>query len=283
MAVKAINPGENFRGMSYGNWVALWSNWLFSSYPRYLPSDDIIFLRGFLEYFDPLSEISTRHLITEEVVTGRRDPDAPADKDSKYKDIQRITERRLFLNKVTDRDETFAGDVVPEKTALFMPLITTMYWIGGSFEGRHLEDEMDVRRAVRTDTYESREIWAWYREDRSSDWDHVVKKLKPDYRIESPMFTLRVSEESQFSVNTRIQPGNYDAVTGGYFIILDDLPKGQYYFRFGGKGRDNYRTESQYWIKVDGIRRDFVEQVPPPGLGPKNATRPLAPRDNIMP
>jgi hypothetical protein len=270
MAIKIVDPTQNFRGMSYGEWTAVWSNWLYSPYPRYFPSDDMIFLRGFLEFYDPQSEYKMQQFITERVVNGRRDPHAPPDVDSKYKDIVRTTEKRLLLNRDQDRDETFTGDIVPKDTAVFIPVITAMYWIGESFEGRHLENEQDVRRAVRTDTYESREIWAWYRQGPTDKWENIVKDgdvLKSKYRIESPMFTLRVSEDSQFSANTRVQPGNYDTVTGGYIIIIPDLEEGQtYYFRFGARGRDNYRTESHYRIKVDGSRRNSIDPIPPPPL-----------------
>ena len=268
MVMTPIPPNSNFKGMSYGDWAAAWSNWLFSPYPHYLPNDDIMFLRGFLEYFDPYSEVSIKQFITEGTVNGRP-AGAPRDVDSKYKDIERTTERRLILNRVYDRDESFIGEVIPKDTGIFIPIVTAMYSIGGTFEGRQLEDETDVRRAVRIDNYESRDIWAWYRQDPSADWNHIVNPLKPDYRIESPMFTLKVSEDNYFAAKAGLQPGTYDTVTGGYVIIVTGLKTGDHYFRFGARGRNQYRTEAHYLIRVHGERRDFINQIdPPPITGP---------------
>ena len=48
-----VNPKENFRGRSYGDWASTWSNWLYSEDPDRsdLAEGHILFLRGNIDYY----------------------------------------------------------------------------------------------------------------------------------------------------------------------------------------------------------------------------------------
>ena len=44
-----VLPSENFRGISYGEWAAIWYQWLVSEDPTYY-GENILFLRGNINY-----------------------------------------------------------------------------------------------------------------------------------------------------------------------------------------------------------------------------------------
>jgi hypothetical protein len=250
MAIRIVAPNDNFRGMSYGDWIEIWSNWLFSGYPNYVADEDIIFCRGFLEFAGSSYDITQQSYIVETPRLGDQKP---------TKDIIRTTERRLFLNK--DRDcEVDLSDRVPKGTAVFIPLLTAMYSIGNRYEGRTLDNEFDLRRAVLKDTYESREVFFKLRRPEGS---RPRINLVPDYRFETRLFTIRISESSPFIGYQRdeIQAGEYESVAGGYFLIISDLPEAEYTLEFGGKGRDGYRTRTVHRIEVVGDRRDLTKDT----------------------
>jgi hypothetical protein len=48
--VHIVPPEQNFRGLSYGNWAALWWNWLLSEDPECYNGHEILFLRGNVNY-----------------------------------------------------------------------------------------------------------------------------------------------------------------------------------------------------------------------------------------
>ena len=250
--VTIVDPKDNFRGMSYGDWIEVWSNWLFSPYPNYVPDEDILFCRGFLEYSGSAYTITQQQFIAER----------PRPGGALTKDDLRTTEKRLLLNKDVDKAEVDLSDRLPTGTAIFFPLLTAMYSMGNSYEGRILDNEFDLRRAVMKDTYESREVFF---KVRSSPPRVPIPKIKlvPKYRFETRLFTLRISESSPFIGyhSDEIQAGTYETVTGGYFVILDELAKGSYTFEFGGKGRDGYRTTTIHRIVVSEDRRDQIRDA----------------------
>ena len=87
----------------------------------------------------------------------------------------------------------------------------------------------------------------------------IVKNLK-DYRVESPLFRLVIPKNSLLKDKTEYasKPGIYDAVSGGYFIMIRSLPPSTYRINFGAKGRGTYRTNAVYDILVEGKKRDRV-------------------------
>ena len=248
MTLRVVDPTENFRGLSYGDWIEVWSNWLFSSYPNYIPDEDMLFCRGFLEYSGSPYDITQQQYIIETPM-----------KDSKpTKSVIRTTEKRLILNKDLDCEQVDLSDVVPTGTGIFLPLITAMYSIGHKFEGRTLDNEFDVRRAVMKDTYESREVYL--KLTKTSPKNELPKLNLLDYKFETRLFPIRISDSSPFIGYhfEDIQPGTFESVAGGYFVIISDLPKGEYTLEFGGKGRDGYRTRTIQRVVVREERRNLI-------------------------
>ena len=88
-------------------------------------------------------------------------------------------------------------------------------------------------------------------------------KLVPDlkeYRFESPLYLLLVPKNSKLRTKMDYppKPGNYQAITVGYFLLIKSLPIGTYRFKFGGSNGSAYHTNSVYDIKVLKKRKDNV-------------------------
>ena len=80
----------------------------------------------------------------------------------------------------------------------------------------------------------------------------IVKNLE-DFRFESPLFSLTVSEKNPFlnNLDVPIIRGTHTALAGGYFVLLKSLASSQFQIRFGGKGFGSFFTDSLYKISVN--------------------------------
>jgi hypothetical protein len=205
-----LQPEENFRGMSYGDLIARWNNWLMSSHPYY-DGGDILFLRGNMGYYT--------------------DPKA-------FLDMSNLSAN---------------GQTILYGTAIFIPIITCQWNIGDYYEGDKIEDEETMRAAVRDFLSRGGPIWATCLKTDTNELFVIEEKLKRFY-IESPRFQLDISPQSvlRTMIDDPLEPGQYDAVLGGYCVLLKDLPSGKYRIRFGGKGRRVYYTDSVWDITVLG-------------------------------
>lgn len=237
-----VEPDRNFRGRSYADWVIEWSNWLHSGDPdRSAVRGGMVFLRGNIDYYRFTANI-----------------------DPKVKDVD------LFYNK-TGKNCL----VISEGTAVFVPILTSTRSIGETYNGSTLTDEEQVRRAAREDNDTSGGIYLRISEfpggpktgHKASDLEPIAKSiagkvnsaldLVKDYRIETPVFNLRISDSNPFlkSLNTvyNISPGESPAVTDGFFVILHELQAStSYRIQFGGRGSTGsaYLTDSIYDIHV---------------------------------
>jgi hypothetical protein len=226
MKIDVVLPDENFRGMSYGDWAAIWWNWLLSEEPDNYDGGDVLFLRGNVEY---------------KLVGGVAG--APSYSDSKG-----------FYDRTGN-----SGEKIFEGTAIFFPVVIAMLHIGELYDGRLVKNEEDMRFAARKDINEGGAMWANIMRKGDKKATKVVKNLK-DYRVESSLFKLTVLEKSQFRdrMESSLKPGFYDSVTVGYYVLIRSLPPSIYRIHFGGKGRGTYYTDSVYDITVKGKRRDSV-------------------------
>ena len=88
----------------------------------------------------------------------------------------------------------------------------------------------------------------------------IVKNLR-DYKVESPQFKLVVSQESQLRdrMESPLDPGIYESVTVGYYILIRSLSTSTYLIHFGGKGRSTYYTESVYDVTVQGNKKRGIQ------------------------
>jgi hypothetical protein len=84
----------------------------------------------------------------------------------------------------------------------------------------------------------------------------ALSKLVPseldEYYVETPLFPLFVSESSSIrkTIEDPLEPGPYQALVAGIFVIIYNLEPGNYRLAFYGRGVGRYTTRSVYDIKV---------------------------------
>jgi hypothetical protein len=102
-------------------------------------------------------------------------------------------------------------------------------------------------------------MWADITRKGDKKPSRIAKDLRR-FRIESPLFKLVVSQKSQLrdKMESPLEPGTYDSVTVGYYILIRSLPPSKYRIHFGGKGRGAYYTNSVYDITVHCKKEDSV-------------------------
>ncbi len=210
-----LKPDEMHRGRSYSEWIESWANLLVSGSPDYPTGNQMRFLRGNIDY--------------------------KSDEGG-----SRFKEPGKFFDKTGNLRETIYSD-----TAVLIPIVTALYTINEPYEGRALLDEEGLRYAVRKDITEGGKMWLRIKSKKDDVYKPVVDNLEK-YYFESAKFTLNVSRDSPLvgKFEYPLAPNNYEAVQGGYFVILHDLPPDTYRLNFGGFGRGFYYTASVYDIKV---------------------------------
>jgi|GEM_PF-656985 len=230
------NPKEVFRGLTYGQWVAVWYNNLLSVEPDvvYRGGNDMAFLRGNVQY-------------------QRTEYQKGAD-----------VKQEAFYSSVNERRIRIQKD-----TAVFVPVITSQFLIGDEYQGAVLNDELALRAAARSDTVNGGEIAARIKKSDSDDMTPLVRNRDlNDFYIETPLFPVTVPKGSTYigTRGTTIDPGVYQALVAGIFVILENFEKGLYRIAFSGRGVGNYLTKSEYDISVyeNRARLDDVSGGPGP-------------------
>jgi hypothetical protein len=223
LKLEVVLPTENFRGMSYGDWMAAWHQWLLSDNPSY-NGENILYLRGNVDY---------------RPVGGKEDG-------------PRYVDPNAIYDRTGDK-----GEIIDERTAILVAILTSQYHIGEFYNGRKVTGIPSLRYVANKDT-DGGSIWATITEKGNK-----TMKLVPDlkeYRFESPLYLLSVPKNSKLrtKMDNPLKPGNYHAITVGYFVLIKSLPIGTYRIRFGGSNGSAYHTNSLYEIKVLRKSKDNV-------------------------
>jgi hypothetical protein len=139
---------------------------------------------------------------------------------------------------------------IPQRTAILVPIVTTHYNLGDSYQGLVIGDEFSLRKAVKEHVDAAGPFWATM-EINDKCTVRLVSNLE-DFRVESMLFELDVSQGNPFldKMGEPVAPGIYTALVAGYFVILRDLPKSKYRIRFGGYGMNKFYTESLSEINI---------------------------------
>jgi hypothetical protein len=231
LTIEYLKPNELYKGRNYSEWIEEWSNWLVSSSVDYNADGTMLFLRGNLEY-----------------------------------ESDQSGNRFVKPGKLLDRTGSL-GVTISNDTAVFIPIMTAMFSLNDPHESLQMLDEQGLRYAVRRDISEGGNLWLRYKESNDK-YQSVVPSLNIFY-FETSIFTLRVSNENPLlsKFESAFDPGEYQTVQGGYFVILDNLTSGTYRLHFGGIGRGYYYTDAVYDINVQSSkRRDLTNDVS--SLGP---------------
>ena len=125
-----VDPDNNYKGISYGDWVARWTNWLFSADPdRNEVQGDVVFLRGNVDYGTALQKAKAGNPL--------------------------FNSWDFFYDRTGE-----AGVVISDFTSVVVPVITSTYLIGAESKYGILNTEEQVRSVTRIDNDQSVGIWA---------------------------------------------------------------------------------------------------------------------------
>jgi len=208
---------QNFKGMSYGELIAQWANWLFSDQADYSEASDVLFLRGNIgHYQDGLASFYDK---TNDVEKGEA-----INKDAAV--LVPVICTYLTLH------SSYEGYKIEDELALRTAVNRTVHAGGAAWA----KIKIGARGTVN---------------------DIVPPASLSDFYVESPLFKLFVSEKSKLrdQVEDPLEPGEHEAIVAGYFILLKKFNSGTYRIRFGGKGKGNYVTDSIYDITVSPNER----------------------------
>lgn len=222
-----VGPNENFRGRSYGEWASEWWNWLVSDEPdRYSMDDPIIFLRANIDYG---------------FVEGRG---------------------RIHTGKHHDRRNSRKIKIFDD-TAIFFPVIEAEFSYGDKYPedvSKTVKTEKEMRYLARKDINEGGSMGATIRRGNGPR-SPIVRNLK-EYRAESPLFKLSVSEKNPLRNKMEVvhDPGTFQAVTDGYWILIKCLHSSDvlYEIHFEAEGRAT-QYSATYSISVRRRMNDEVK------------------------
>jgi hypothetical protein len=223
-----IQPSQNFRGMSYADWVAIWCNWLFSEDPDTYDGGDTLFLRGNLNYSSVDTDQKGPRFI---------DPGGIFDRTGKY------------------------GQTIFEGTSIMIPVLVAMFIMGELYEGKRIKTADQLRRNANYEIDKSGPMWATILRKGDKTAFRFVDDLKK-YRIATPIFKLIVPRKSRLrnKSDTRYLIGEHDMVAVGYFLLISSLPPNLYRINFGGR-TGPYYTNAVYDIAIQGKRNINIEDV----------------------
>lgn len=209
------DPKYVFRGLTYGQWVGVWMNNLLSEKPDivYHEGKSMAFLRGNVEFaYD-----------------------------------QQVERKRDIFSLMTKEKKIR----IQEDTAVFVPVICTMFVLEGEYQGQIMNDELSMRNSARRDTISGGKIAIEIRKKPSNNPGKLVNDLN-EYYVETQLFPLSVPQASAYksTIESPMEPGSYQALVVGVFVIIKSLKKGFYRLSFYGRGVGKYLTRSVYDIEV---------------------------------
>jgi hypothetical protein len=227
------DPNVAFRGLTYGQWVAVWMNQVMSGEPdiQYTGrGKGFSFLRGNIEF-------------------GYKQDPAHAVFDTM------TVENRLRIF---------------QDTAVFVPVITSMFYNEDVYQGQIMKDEISMRNTARRDTVDGGSVGVTIRVAGNNSNYSLVNDLN-DFFVESPLFPLSVSENNPYkeTKESPMEAGQYQAVTVGIFVIISHWPTGVFRLSVFGRGVGNYLSKSVYDIEVsaNSFKLTDISALPIPQSG----------------
>jgi hypothetical protein len=225
--IPVVKPTENFRGMSYSEWITVWCNWLLSEEVDTYDGEDMLFLRGNVN-FRPVGDLEggPRHLA------------------------------QIGMYDRTGR----SGERIFEGTSLMIPVIVSMLSIGDVYEGTKMLTPQQLWYNTNIDAVRGGPFWASVMKKGGKRAYRIVENIK-NYKMQTPLFKLIVPDNSKLmnKMDIPIRPGIYDTIAIGFFILIKSLPPSTYRINFGGQGIGEYFTNALYDIVVEGRRKNSLK------------------------
>jgi hypothetical protein len=225
MNLDVVSPNENFKGMSYGDWISIWANWLWSADPDY-DGGDMLLLRGNINY-GPVGGI----------VGGPR-----------------FTDRKTYYDRTG-----YKGETINKKTGILIPILTSQLNIGCIFDGKKITSSEKLRYYLNKDIDRMNSLWATILINRDKRPKKIVKNIK-EFRVQSSLFKFTMPSNSVLNARGEVPQefGEFESIVGGYFIILRSLIPSSYRIVFGGSGPGTYYTNAIYDIRVEGSKNEHL-------------------------
>jgi hypothetical protein len=215
------------QGLSYSAWQERWVQWALSANPVYghLPREPV-FAHGSLNYtYIPGTEI--------------REP-------------YELVNISANIEGQQDRSVEIYND-----TPIIVNAMGAFYFIGDVYDGRILEDSSACIDACKQDMRATRALGCEIQKV-GENWQRC-----PLHYVESRFFNVDVSEHNPYlgTLETPLQPGPHQGFTVNHCLIITKLDDGEYFLRFGAKGRKGYESRGFYQLIVNG------ESITDPEIG----------------
>ena len=233
-------PDQLYKGKSYAEWIADWTNWLFSVNPDDHNSGPVVFLK----HVPPIRKQSSSNNQVEEgeEINGK------------------------FMKSI---NVMIGEDVldITEGQAILIPILVS-YWSAEDPE----EDEEVLRQKVRDHTAigdnppETKQLTiSSIPTTKNAQTTQAIlfpgMEMK-DFKLETSVFPLIVPK-SEYGTTYKdyvdtpfMQTGTFATVTLGYFVLISDIKVGTYFIHSYSKGaptrRGDYHAELLYQIRVNG-------------------------------
>jgi len=237
---KVVEPDKVYRGKSYSDWISDWFNWFFSDDADNHNSGPVVFLRSFKAPSEAVME---------------QPGEMNADKQyTMYKNDPNVMVGNEKLEMFSDQ-------------GLLFPAMLS-YWVATE----PYMDDGKMRGYTRTENDSSdnppdpNQITITYVANPDTNIEDsqiapikIEKDKMKDYRIETQIFTAVIPDSTDGSsfkdfVQNPLPGGNFPAVVDGYFYLLNDLKKGNYFIHSLSRGksdqRGDYYAEFLYHIIV---------------------------------
>jgi hypothetical protein len=226
---EVVQPNETFRGKSYGEWAAEWWNWLVSENPDgaySLEESPIVFLRANIDYANQQGK--------------EEEGEGAASRHQTGSHYNRTGDKRIEIS---------------EETAILFPVVEILFVKGDHYpedKTKIIQTESELRTLTRRDIDEQwTSLEATIKKKGQSRPISIVNNLM-DYRAESPLFKLVVSDKNPLKdkMEMTLGSGTFDAVTDGYWILIkylaasDDVP---YQIHFAARGRSLHTGDQLYY------------------------------------
>ena len=165
----------------------------------------------------------------------------------------------VFLDGYSDTSQKARVDI-KKGTGIFLCVNSSELNLGEKYEGKVLNNEQDLRKAVCKDLKECRTKYATIRKDDTGETHDIVANLD-EFEFVSRMFRLEVPRNCPSNLINQFDEADYDMVplkegTGyhgvvdGYFVLLKNLDPGKYSIKFGAEGPRTFSRSAEYPITI---------------------------------
>lgn len=241
-----ITPDSIFRGMSYGDWLVTYMNWVVGPAPDSFSNDNILYLRG------SARGQSYRESSSKPTGSGMS---------------------LLDPNIILDKTGLYGYTITKDTAVMFSPLFS-FFSVNYRYGKKVLGSVDEVHNAAILEMNNSPFMFANLFRIEQGTSQGALPNLKHlplfnngkdlnSHLVESPIFKLFVPSDSlladKLDPPLELNREYDDVILYGCFIILQFNVEGKYRIDFGGIGDNSYATRSVYDIEVIGENQSRIK------------------------